>query len=129
MTDKVLIVSSPDDVLEDGVRLLLVDLSSDQTDIVSRSLLNITPGIQTIVYTWNNSEDVSWLIDKSLKSSIIIFNADSENQLLAGYFAAKPNSYYFGNLKSLHIIKKKAIYDVHQCSELLERNFEKYGKA
>jgi hypothetical protein len=129
MTDKVLLVSPPDDVLEDGVRILLVDLTSDQLDIVSQSLLNITTTAQTIVYTWTNGEDLVWLFDKSIKSTVIIFNADSENQLLSGYFSAKSNSYYFGNLKCLQIIKKTAIYDVHQCNELLERTFEKYGKT
>jgi hypothetical protein len=129
MTDKVLLVSPPDDVLEDGVRILLVDLTADQLDIVSQSLLNITTTAQTIVYTWTNGEDLVWLFDKSIKSTVIIFNADSENQLLSGYFSAKSNSYYFGNLKCLQIIKKTAIYAVHQCNELLERTFEKYGKT
>jgi len=129
MTDKVLLVSNPDDILEDGARILLVDLNSDQSDIVSQSLLNSNSDIQSIVYTWFNGDSLEWLFDKALKSDIIIFNAESENQTLVGYFAGKSNSYYFGNLKSLYIIKKTAIYDVGQCSELLNRNFEKYGKT
>ena len=129
MTDRVLLVSAPDDIIDEGLRILLIDLTSDQSDIVSRSLLQSDADIQTIVYTWTNGEDLNWLFDKSLKSTIIIFNAESENQTLAGYFAGKPNSYYFGNLKSLGMIKKTAIYDVYQCSELLKRNFEKYGKT
>ena len=41
MTDKVLVVTPPDDVLIDGFRLLLVDLDADQTKIISNNLLNL----------------------------------------------------------------------------------------
>lgn len=129
MSDRVLLVSPPDDVFEDALRILLVDLNKEQSDLFSQSLLSKENLPSIVIYSWSTSEDINWLFDKSLKSNIIIFNADSENQTLAGYFAAKRNSYYFGNLKTLHIINKSAIYDVHQCGELLERTFETYGKT
>jgi hypothetical protein len=129
MTDKVLLVSPPDDVFEDAIRILLIDLSKDQNDIVSQALLSNEKTPNTVVYSWANLEDTHWLFDKSLKSELIIFNADSENQTLVGYFAGKRNSHYFGHLKNLHIINKSAIYDVAQCSELLERTFDTYGKT
>lgn len=129
MSDRVLLVSPPDDVFEDALRILLVDLNKEQSDLFSQSLLSKENLPSIVIYSWSTSEDINWLFDKSLKSNIIIFNADSENQTLVGYFAAKRNSYYFGNLKTLHIINKSAIYDVHQCGELLERTFETYGKT
>jgi hypothetical protein len=127
--DKILLISSPDDVLEEALRILLIDLDKNQSDIVSQCLLSINDLPYTIVYVWKNLEDTSWLFDKSLKSDLIIFNADSENQTLVGYLAAKRNSWYFGQLKTLHIVNKSAIYDVTQCSELLERTLITYGKT
>jgi hypothetical protein len=127
--DKILLISSPDDVLEEALRILLIDLDKNQSDIVSQCLLSINDLPHTIVYVWKNLEDTSWLFDKSLKSDLIIFNADSENQTLVGYLAAKRNSWYFGQLKTLYTINKSAIYDVTQCSELLERTLITYGKT
>jgi len=127
--DKILLISSPDDVLEEALRILLIDLDKNQSDIVSQCLLSTNDLPHTIVYVWKNLEDTSWLFDKSLKSDLIIFNADSENQTLVGYLAAKRNSWYFGQLKTLYTINKSAIYDVTQCSELLERTLITYGKT
>lgn len=129
MSDRVLLVSPPDDVFEDALRILLVDLNKEQSDLFSQSLLAKENLPNTVVYSWSILEDINWLFDKSLKSDIIVFNANSENQTLVGYFAGRKNSYYFGNLKSLQIINKSAIYDVYQCSELLERTFDNYGKT
>lgn len=129
MSDRVLLVSPPDDVFEDALRILLIDLTKDQSDLFSQSLLSKKNIPNTVIYSWSLTDDSNWLFDKSLKSNLVIFNADSENQTLVGYFAGKRNSCYFGNLKTLHIINKSAIYDVHQCGELLERTFETYGKT
>jgi hypothetical protein len=128
MNDSITLVSYPDDILEESLRILLVDLASDQSEIISNSLLTLNDHPRIVIYNWIDGEDLPWLFDKTLKSDIIIFNADSRNQTLVGYFAAKASSYYFGNLKSLAIVKKTAIYDVRQCCDLLESVFKKYGK-
>jgi hypothetical protein len=64
MTEKVLVVTPPDDVMLDGFRLLLVDLNADQTKTVSNSLLNISSDITIITYLWKSKDSVDWLLDK-----------------------------------------------------------------
>lgn len=118
MSDKVIIVTSPDDILIDGLRILLVDLTPDQTQVISTALSQFET-IPTIVTYVSSSDDISWCIDKKQKSSLIIFNADSENQTLTGYMAAQRNSHYFGNLKSLSIINNSALYSTEQIYNLL----------
>ena len=64
MTDKVLIATSPDDVLVDGFRLLLVDLDSNQTKVLSDTLLSLKLETTVIVYLWAGTDPISWLLDK-----------------------------------------------------------------
>lgn len=128
-SEKILLVSAPDDVLEDAIRILVVDLDKHQSNIFSQALLTHNQPVKSIIYNWVCGEDINWLFDKCLKSDVIVFNADSINQTLVGYLAGRRNSYYFGTLKTLQVVNKSAIYDMHQCCEILERNFETYGKT
>ena len=126
MSDKVIIVTPPDDIQVDGLRILLVDLTPDQTNIISQSLTRLETIPTTITYVWNTSNDISWLLDKKHKSFLIFFNADSENDAIIGYMAAQANSYYFGNLKSLSQVNQNAIYDTEQIFNLMENVIQQY---
>lgn len=126
MSDKVIIVTPPDDIQVDGLRILLVDLTPDQTNIISQSLTRLDTIPTTITYVWNTSNDISWLLDKKHKSFLIFFNADSENDAIIGYMAAQVNSYYFGNLKSLSQVNQNAIYDTEQIFNLMENVIQQY---
>lgn len=128
MTDRITVVTPPDDIQQDGIRVLLVDLNSDQMQIVSTGLMTSETGLNVITYIWKSSDSVDWLFDKKLKSDLIIFNAESKNDLLVGYIAAQKNSHYFGTLKTLNKINNSAIYDVEQILSYLNniaRNYEK----
>lgn len=120
MTDKILVVTAPDDVLIDGIRILLVDLTQDQNQIVSKALLNLEIPVTVISYSWNHRDTIDWVLDKKAKSDLIIFNADSDNDLLVGYLSAHSNSHYFGILKDLHLVNNRAIYSVENVLTLLE---------
>lgn len=127
MSNQVIVVTSPDDVQNDGVRLLLVNLTPDQTQVISDSLTKLE-NIPTIVtYVWNSSDNKEWFFDKKHKSSIIIFNADSEDDLITGYLAAQSNSYYFGTLKILSAVNKSAIYTLDHTISILEDAIHTYG--
>lgn len=128
MTDKIVLVTPPDDIKTDGVRILLVDLTPAQTEILSQALFLLPPSIDVtgIVYNWHSSDDVEWLLDKKLKSDIIVFNAESENDIIVGYMAAQPNSHYVGTLKLLTSVNTSAIYTVDQAFNLLEKLLNKY---
>lgn len=121
MTDKILIVTAPDDCLLDGKRILVVNLTADQKQIISDTLRQIDTEKHVIVYVWNDVEDVKWMLDKKHKCQLIMFNADSENHIISGYLAAQSNSYYFGSLKTLSSVNNSAIYNVDQCIDIINR--------
>lgn len=128
MSDRVIIVTPPDDTLLDGIRFLAVDLDQSQTQVLSSSLSKLVSMPNIIVYIWNTGDSVDWLFDKKQKSEVIVFNADSQNDLIVGYLAAQKESYYFGNLKSLNAVNNSAIYSVEDCFVFLERMIDKYDK-
>jgi hypothetical protein len=126
MTGKVLVVTTPDDVMIDGFRLLLVDLDADQTKTISDSLLKILSDTSVITYMWGSNDDSYWLLDKKAKSDLIIFNANSQNELIVGYMAAQKNSHYFGTLKTLAQANAKAIYASEDCESLITFNLNNH---
>jgi len=129
MKSNIVLVSNPDDYLEDGFRLLIVDLTKDQSSIVSQALMNLDLDEKIIVYTWSQADNINWILDKQLKSQVIIFNAESQFQDLVGYLCSKKNSYYFGYLRSLKQINNSAIYDIEQVKEILTESVNNYGKT
>ncbi len=127
MSDKILVVTSPDDVALDGIRILAINLTNEQGQFVSNALLQFdTTFVNVINYIWHTGDAMPWLLDKKVKSDLIIFNADSEDSTLTGYFAAHLNSYYFGNLKDLGQANNRAIYSSDQLLNLLEKIKDQY---
>jgi len=104
----------------------LIDLTHEQTNLISQSLTRLETIPTTITYVWNTSNDVQWLLDKKHKSFLTFFNADSDNDAIIGYMAAQANSYYFGNLKSLSLANQNAIYDTEQIFNLMENVIQQY---
>jgi hypothetical protein len=128
MIDKIVLVTPPDDILVDGIRLLLVDVTIPQSQMVSSVLTQFETIPTVVAYMWSSGDSIDWLIDKKHKSDIIIFNADSDNDIVVGYLAAQPNSYYFGNLKLLSTVNRSAIYNTDQLYDLLEKLIGHYVK-
>ena len=128
MSDKILMVTEPDDSFLEGSRIFLFDLDPEQYAIFSSALLNFESVPATIVYNSNFSTNINWIIDKVLITDLIIFNANSENQQLVGYFSAKFKTHYFGNLRDLSLVNNSVIFDLHQMKEILENTFNKNGK-
>lgn len=127
MKEQVIIATDPDDVVLDGFRILLADLTPEQSQIISTNLLSISLSQRVILYHWNSSSDIDWLIDKKHKSNLIIFNADSYNDLITGYLSAQNNSYYFGNLKLLASANNFRIFGQDDCLALLITQLNKNG--
>ena len=126
MTDRILIVTPPDDILLQGIRILHVNLNEEQSSIVSNALMQIRLPHTIINYVWKMGNRVDWLLDKTAKSDLIIFNAGNPNwdsgiDIILGWTAAQPQSYYFGDLKDLHMANDRAIYSVEELITLLEK--------
>jgi hypothetical protein len=122
VSDKILIVTAPDDTTLDGIRVLHVDLSEEQRQVVSSAMLISEISHTIINYVWNINDPISWLLDKKSKCDIILFNADSTLDLVVGYIAAQPQSYYFGILRDLQLVNDRAIYNTNDILSLLEKN-------
>jgi hypothetical protein len=121
MQNKIIAVTDPDDILQDGTRILLVDLTQNQMQILSKALNQLEEFAVLITYIWNQQNSIDWLLDKKLKSDLIFFNAESDNQTLVGYFSAQSNSYYLGTLRGLNKTNGFVVYDVNQAVEILNR--------
>lgn len=119
MTSSISIVTPPDDVYIDAIRILTFDLSVEQSKIVSDAVTKIDKTNSPIViYMFKNGDDIQWLLDKKQKSSIILYNAESLDQTMVGYLAAQNNSYYFGTLKSLGKYKQQ-VTDIDSLTQLI----------
>lgn len=126
MSDKVLLVTAPDDTPVDAIRILLVDLTPEHTQVISNALNEFTSIPNIVTYIWRTGDSVDWLLDKKHKSHSIIFNADCENHMILGYMSAQSNSHYFGTLKTLHTVNNNAIYTVNDCVNLINNLIIRY---
>jgi hypothetical protein len=126
MSDKILVVTPPDDTLLNGIRILHVELTEEQSQIASSALINSNTQHTIVNYVWKMGDSVEWLLDKITKSNFILFNADITNngatELIIGYIAAQPNSYYFGTLRDLNLVNNSVIYNSDQIINLLEKH-------
>lgn len=118
--NNITLVTPPDDILADGFRILLVDISREQSNIVTAALGNLEKNLPIVVYVWNSEQTVEWLVDKKHKSDVIIFNAESENREVVGYMTAQPNAYYMGILRPFEIINNRCITDLDLCTKIFE---------
>ena len=126
MSDKVLLVTAPDDTPIDAIRILLVDLTPEHTQLISDALNEFTAIPNIVAYIWKTDDSPDWLLDKKHKSHSIIFNADCEDHMITGYMAAQSNSHYFGVLKTLRSVNNNAIYNVNDCVSLINNLIIRY---
>lgn len=129
MSNQITLVTAPDDVLHPALRILLVDLSKEQTQIVSEALMSFDKVPAIVTYVWSPYDSAEWLVDKRLKSQVVFFNADSNQSEIVGYMVAQPNTYYFGTLKSLAFINNRTIYSTEDFKDLLSKQIAKYEQS
>lgn len=123
MNSSVVLVTPPDDIFLDAKRILCVDLTQEQSSLISCSLTETKFNEKVIVYIWKLTDSVEWLLDKKDKSSIILLNSQSEDNYLVGYFASKSNCFYFGNLKNLSKINNNELYGQESVDNLFIKFF------
>mgnify|MGYP001552584133 FL=1 len=114
-------VTAPDDILSPGKRLLTFDLNVEQSQILSDVLKNLSFETDLILYVWKNGEPEEWLIDKMLKSDLILANSSTLNQIMFGYLLANKNkTHYFDYPTSLSFINNNQIHSEDLLTQLLE---------
>ena len=126
--NKITLVTFPDDVLHDGIRILIFDLTPAHTQLISGVLYNMKEIQNTVIYVSNGQDDTQWVLDKKQKCSIILYNAESQNQTMVGYLTAQSNSYYFGELKTLSSVNNNKIISREQIEMIMEDQYKKYAK-
>ena len=129
MSNQITLVTAPDDVLHPALRILLVDLSKEQTQIVSEALMSFDKIPSIVTYVWSATDSEEWLVDKRLKSQVVFFNAASEKPEIIGYLSAQPNTYYFGTLKSLAFINNRTIYSTEDFKDIIAKQITKYEQS
>ena len=122
VTAKILVITPPDETVLQGLRITHVNLTNEQTAIVSQAILKNNLSHNVINYVWHIENPISWLLQMKSKSNLIIFNADSdtESDMITGYLAADPRSYYFGTLRDLHVANDRVILNSDEILNLLE---------
>lgn len=128
MSEKIILVTDPDDTAISGLRILLVDLTQNQEENVSEKLKNLDTNENIIVYIWKNLESINWLLDKLLKSDLVLFNAETDNQIICGFLASKPNSYYFGMLRDLDIYNVNSLDNGYDLKDILYKHKGSYER-
>jgi len=128
MNNQITLVTAPDEIYHNALRILLVDLTEEQTQAISSALMTYDTIPPVVVYVWKAGETVDWLIDKKLKSQLIVFNANSERQDISGFFAGVLNSFYFGSLKDLSVVNKRNIYSADDFKEILDKKIKVYNE-
>ena len=125
MTDRILLITPPDDTLLQGLRILHVELTEDQNSIVSEALFKSDLPHSVINYVWKMGDSVEWLLDKISKCDLLFFNAqgpsDPGQDVIIGWVAAQPMSYYFGTLRDLHLANNNVIYNTNDILDLLDK--------
>jgi hypothetical protein len=116
------IVTAPDDVEFDAVRIICVDLTTDQSGMLSSVITSLDLESRLVLYVWNSlSDSTAWFIDKKPKCDFIFYNAESDNQLLVGYLSAQKNSAYFGNLRQIDTLSKNGIISQDLLNNILSK--------
>ena len=59
MTDKIIVITPPDDVLQNGFRILAVDLTGEQLNYLSSAIQDLGTTDNVIVFVWKVGYDVN----------------------------------------------------------------------
>lgn len=113
------VVTPPDDTLIPAKRILLVNLKSEHTNMISSALLKSDNQDPVVVYVWSSGQGADWMLDKKIKSDVIVFDAESDDRLTTGLLAADPKAYYFGTLYEYSSLNPNKILDFEKLKKLL----------
>ena len=119
MTSKIFVITAPDDVDYDALRIVSADLTPEQSQMLSNVLKNISLDRDINLYVHSNSDDYQWVIDKSGKADLIFGNTVSDDQQIVGFLASKRQSHFFGDSKLTKSLNKKSIFSEEQIAQII----------
>ena len=124
MSSKIFVITSPDDVEYDALRIVAVDLAPEQSHLLSEVLKTIKVDRDINLYVYSNLDDASWLIDKSNKADYIFANPLSDDQQIVGYIASKRQSHFFGETKITKALNKRSVLSQEHIIEILRKELD-----
>jgi hypothetical protein len=124
VSSKIFVITDPDDVEYDALRIVAVDLAPEQSYSLSEVLKTIQTNRDINLYVYSNLDDVAWLIDKSNKADYIFANPQSDDQQIVGYIASKRQSYFFGDTKITKALNKRSVLSHEHITEILRKELD-----
>ena len=119
MNSKIVLITAPDDVEYDALKIAAVDLAPEQSESLSQVVKNLDIDRDINLYVYNLWDDLKWIIDKSSKADIVFANAGSDNQQLLGFLASKRHTHLFGESALGKALNKEPVFSQQQLEHIL----------
>lgn len=120
MSEKIIVVTPPDDIWDDAERITLVDLNPEQSKTISDIITSVDITSNIVIYNFQHLNDEQWLVDKIQKSQLVFYNAESDNQLLVGYLLNNKNAYSLGVRRGLDFVNNRKILEQQEIRTMIE---------
>ena len=121
MTNKLLIVTSPDYFHGNINKALLINPTADEKNLVQEWLKENETDF--CLYVYNNDDDISWLLNVASTSNSIYFNVDNTSDISYNYISyiiANQKVTYKGQNLDYSLINQNRTFDIN---EYIQRNW------
>ena len=108
MTNRVTLITPPDLFENLNKSILVVDLSTEEQDEISKWLGDFQGNFDINIYFYHGENDINWLLHAINRAQYVYLNIDNHSNIshvLTSYILAKPNVWYNTadkNLKSIY---------------------------
>ncbi len=121
MTNKLLIVTSPDYFHGNMKKAFLINPTADEKNLVQDWLKN--NDIEMCLYVYDNHDDISWMLSVASTTDSIYFNVDNTTDIsynYASYLIANPKVTYKSLTLDYSLLNQNRTYDIN---EYIQRNW------
>ena len=95
------------------------NLDQNQTQHFTKPLMEVADITPVICYFWNQEHSDQWLLDKIVKSDLIVYNAESEFRELVGFMKTHKKAYSIGNDRFFPDYNQRKINSYDQITNIV----------